>query len=493
MPVKDKHKPAQRTLSEKMQKRVLAVILKDARKFAQCRSFITPDLFTDTALSDVYSAAQNVWDTHHEIPSRTALTDLFSDNEPARIKIRELYKLVVHDEKYTIDRIAKFANNRAVKLACLHIGAVAKYNETHDITHLENYQLVDSRGNIKKGYEDPLAILQRAVSVGSSAANTGVFFDEIMENIARRARHPADRNLLYTGYKHLDESGTGIARGEIGCVLGSSKSGKSHFLLGIAMKALHEGLNVMYVNVEIEEERLEDRFGRRIAGKKADMHKDPEDFVKRMMDNYRKRVINGARLKLVRRYSGEVSMNDVRALVIQCHAEGFKPDVLVIDYVGIMRPDVVRTEERHNINSLWVQFRGLCQEFNVYGWSAAQANRIGARSDLVRGEDLAECYQIKSHIDLGISITRTLDEIEESKGRFHIFASRNGRDGLTVNFTEDFSRSLFVTEGISDSKADTTKAKKQRPATTDEQRSDAQLNAAVAKRNGKPDVCGPGA
>lgn len=471
-----------RPLSPAMQRHVLAAILTDSRLFAQSRSFLTPDTFKDDACSDVYAAAAGIWDRSREIPSKVALLDLFSssDHEAHRVTINKAFKGGVTDASYTIERIAKYARNIAMRQALVQAAALIKYQETGDEGHLESAPR-DKRGRPIKD-ADPISLIQRASAVGTSVGDTGVFFHDSLDAIANRTLCPVKRDVLGTGFTHLDECGVGVERGEIGCILARSKGGKSHALLNVGYHALKKGLDVLYVNVEIKEDRLEDRWARRVAGKGADQRKDPDVFVQKLRERF-PRLCKG-RLKLKRYFSGNVTMNDVRSLLIQCHAEGFKPDVLLVDYVGIMKPSTAFTEERHRLDSLWLEFRGLCQEFNVFGWSAAQANRMGAASELVTMTDIAESFSIISHIDVGFSINRTQDEMERGVGRFFVFASRNDKDGIIVDFTEDLSRSLMTTTGIHVSAP---KTERKRKSTTDEQKEDIAFKKAVANRNSGKD------
>lgn len=157
-------------------------------------------------------------------------------------------------------------------------------------------------------------------------------------------------------------------------------------------------------------------------------------------------------------------------------------DVLVhnciVDYAGLLKPAKVYDEMRFNLASLWLDFRGLCQEFNVAGWSAAQANRGGAAADLVTMTDIAESFAIVQHIDVGFSISRTPEEIEKNTGRFFVFASRNDKDGTIVNFEADFGRSLIKTTGLYDGASEPAKKGKD---STDQQSEEASFRDAQAR------------
>jgi hypothetical protein len=61
-------------------------------------------------------------------------------------------------------------------------------------------------------------------------------------------------------------------------------------------------------------------------------------------------------------------------------------------------------------------------------------------------ESIAQCFAIVRHIDVGISISMTQEEREDSRGRFFVFASRNEAGGQVIPFSCDLGRSIFRTE-----------------------------------------------
>ncbi len=312
--------------------------------------------------------------------------------------------------------------------------------------------------------------------VGHDAGNIGTFLHDAIDAIAHRVEHPKAADYFTTGMEHLDASGVNVERGEIGCVLARAKGGKSFALLNIAFHNLIHGRNVVYYNLEIQEDRLEDRFGRRITMPKEEHKVNPQAYVARLRKRFPK-LVKG-KLLLKRFFANQTSIDDIRANLLQCHAQGFKPDLVIVDYAGLLKPAKVYDEMRFNLASLWLDFRGLCQEFNVAGWSAAQANRGGAAADLVTMTDIAESFAIVQHIDVGFSISRTPEEIEKNTGRFFVFASRNDKDGTIVNFEADFGRSLIKTTGLYDGASEPAKKGKD---STDQQSEEASFRDAQAR------------
>ena len=455
-----------------MQRHILAAVLQDHGLFGQAASVLNPDYFTDESTSDIIAWATSQWRVHKQVPSKAALLDAFKE-ESRREVIKRAFLADVTDKKYTIKRIADYAQDRAMRLA---IRSVAEHMAACDAGNPPT----DKKG--KPVELDAVGLVRKAMSVGSSLQGMGKFLDELVDDISDKILHPQHVDLFTTGSEHLDQCGLRLARGEIGCIVAKAKGGKSQALLNIALSNAAQGRNVIYYNVEIKEDRLNERFARRIAGKKVDMKTDPVEFVRKFKERFPKLVTG--RILMQRYYAGCQTFDDIRIHIDQCRANGFNPDLIIVDYVGLMKTNQSFDAERHRLEAVWKEFRGLCAEYDVGGWGAAQANRTGAKAELVHGTDIGECYPIIAHIDAGFSLNMTDEEAEQQIGRIYILASRNSKDGVIINYTHDFSRSILQTTGVATPEAKPKNGS--RKPTTDEDNEQAQFNEARERRAKKP-------
>lgn len=448
-------------ITRTMQRHILATLVQDPVIFGRVAPVLNPDYFTDEATSDIIAFMAAKWRTHHEVPSKAALLDAFTE-ESRKDVINRAFKANITDKGYTVQRIVDYAQDRAVRLAIMkaaeHLEAVDKGTPP-----------LDKKGNPID--LDFVKLMRDAVAVGSSVKTNCVLFNDILDSVAADILNPERKEKFTTGSTHLDEAGLMLERGEIGCILGSAKTSKSFWLLHLAMANVAQGKNVIYYNVEIKENRLNQRIAKKIAGKKVDASVDPRAFVERMRERAPKWLVG--KLFLQRYYAGVQTFDDVRAHLDQVRASGIKVDMIIVDYVGIMgsRSGGASQEERHRLTNLWVEFRSVCAEYDVAGWGAAQANREGARSDLKKATDISEAYGIISQIDAGFSVNMTEEERDAGIGRVYVMASRNSKEGAIINYTHDLGKSLIQTTGIA--APEKTKKKGSKP-TTDEEREEAQ-------------------
>lgn len=421
-------------LSRPMQAHVVAVALREPGVMARVRPVLNPDIFDDDALSDVVSWSAQFWDEYKQTPSMAALRDVFPDQAGL---IRSLWAEDLTDKTYTVDRITKFARSRAMKLAIVKSAEVIG-------CEMRGEEYRNAKGKVEK--LDPIELVKQAAMVGRDMSEIGDDFHNTLDTCIGEYINPVQVEKLLTGMGHLDEAGVYLERGELGCVLGASKRGKSHVLTNIAYGALKQGLNVVYYSLEMASKKVLRRMHLRIAGPKADIRADPQAFGE-VLRARQARLIKG-RL-LVKRYpSRGATPDDLRAHLTMVIAQGFVPDVVVVDYGSILRPNKATGEVRHDIAAIYLELRAIAGEFNVGMWSAAQANRGSVNKELVTMADFAECFEIVMHLDVGFSVCMTDDEKARNEGRFFILAARNEADGTIVTFNHDYSRSLITTTGV---------------------------------------------
>jgi replicative DNA helicase len=123
--------------------------------------------------------------------------------------------------------------------------------------------------------------------------------------------------------------------------------------------------------------------------------------------------------------------------------KGFKPGVILIDYADIMRSSRTFDSLRHELKLVYEELRNLAMEISVPIWTASQANRDSANSDIVGLENMSEAYGKAMVADLVVSISRKSTEKANGSGRLFVAKNRAGKDGLLFPLNIDTSKSKF--------------------------------------------------
>ncbi len=378
-------------LSKPMQRHIVAAVLRIPGMIARVRPVLNPDYFEDDVVSDVVAQITHHYDEDKEVPSRAALFDTFPESHHE--VIRRLFKEEIPDPQHTVQRLNDFANVRAMYLAIVKGADVIAARRRGEPYKDDNGKPQDL---------DPVELVKEAALVGRKTVGLGLDFHDHLEAGIKEILHPEQVEKLPTGLGFLDEAGVTLERGEMGCVLGASKRGKSQVLVNIAYGLLKAGYNVVYYSLEMKAEKVMRRLYTRVAGKKADIKQDPALFVEYLRARYQK-FIKG-RFLIQRWPAHGATPDDIRAHLSQCVGEGFKPDVIIVDYGGLLKPRTPTGEKRHDLASVFLDMRAIAGEFDVGVWTAAQANRGAVNKPVVTMADFAECFEIVQHLDVGFSI-----------------------------------------------------------------------------------------
>ena len=147
---------------------------------------------------------------------------------------------------------------------------------------------------------------------------------------------------------------------------------------------------------------------------------------------------------------------------------GFEPSMVIVDYGDLLRPRSTsyKQELRHNLGDIYEEMRGLAQKYDIPVWTASQTNRSGLNAEVITMESISEAFNKCFVADLICSISRTVEDKTEDKGRMFVAKNRNGPDGLVYPMHIDTSKVRLEVhepgeEGSIDSVVTKTKAEQQ--------------------------------
>lgn len=137
-------------------------------------------------------------------------------------------------------------------------------------------------------------------------------------------------------------------------------------------------------------------------------------------------------------------MNTIRNHIEKLSLKGFRPHLILIDYADIMRSTRSYDSLRHELKLVYEELRNLAMEMRLPIWTASQANRDSANSDIVGLENMAEAYGKAMVADVVISISRKAEEKATGAARLFVAKNRAGRDGILFPVMIDTSQSRFT-------------------------------------------------
>jgi len=199
-------------------------------------------------------------------------------------------------------------------------------------------------------------------------------------------------------------TGGGLPPKSLIIALGGTGAGKSLFMCHVAASILLQNYNVLYITLEMSEERIAERIDANILDVTMDeLRKMPKDVYKRRMS----RLAESIKGRLIIKEYPTASANAAhfRALLNDlAMKKNFKPSIIFVDYLNICSSSRIKTGSNINsytyIKAIAEELRGLAVEFDVPVMSATQTTRAGFNSQDPGLEDTSESFGLPATADL---------------------------------------------------------------------------------------------
>jgi len=209
--------------------------------------------------------------------------------------------------------------------------------------------------------------------------------------------------------------------------------------------AMKNGKNVLHYTFELTEQAVGIRYDSNLCNIPSS---DVVDNKQRVIDFYKENDADLGRLIIKEYPTGAASVTTIRNHIEKLALRNFKPSVVIIDYADIMRSTRQYDSLRHELKLIYEELRNLAMELRVPVWTASQANRDSANSDIVGLENMSEAYGKAMVADLVVSLSRKATEKATGLGRIFIAKNRAGKDGILFPIHIDTARSsIKVIEG----------------------------------------------
>ena len=228
----------------------------------------------------------------------------------------------------------------------------------------------------------------------------------------------------------------GLPRKTLNIALAGTGVGKSLFMCHVAANALTQGRNVLYITMEMAEERIAERIDANLMNLPIDQL---ETLPKEMFDNKISKIAqkNIGKLIIKEYPTGAAHTGHFRALLNELKLKkNFMPDMIFIDYLNICSSSRMKglggsINTYSLIKSIAEEIRGLAVEFNVPIISATQTTRSGFGNSDVGLEDTSESFGLPATADFMFALVST-EELEKL-GQIMVKQLKNRYNDPTAN------------------------------------------------------------
>ena len=365
--------------------------------------FIKEQYFTDESERTVYKLIHEFITKYNKPPTVEALSiSLQNTNVPeGQFKeISDLFKELVVTEvpnpQWLLDETEKFCKDKAVYNAILQ-----------SIGVMEGRDKLISKDGIPSLLQDALGVCFDN-SVGhdyfDDASKRFEYYNRVEERI------PFDLDL----FNKITQGG--MPNKTLNIALAGTGVGKSLFMCHVAASCIGQGKNVLYITLEMAEERIAERIDANLLNVEIDQLKT---LPKPLFDSRMEKLNNKIHGKLIiKEYpTASAHVGHFKMLLNELSLKrSFKPDVIFIDYLNICASSRFKPGGGVNsytyIKAIAEELRGLAVEFNVPIMSATQTTRSGFSNTDVELTDTSESFGLPATADFMFALIST-EELEK--------------------------------------------------------------------------------
>jgi len=319
------------------------------------------------------------------------------------------------DKQWLVDTTEKWCRDRAIYLALM-----------------ESIKIADGQDE-KKSRDSIPSILQEALAVGF---DNNIGHDYLKDYEERYESYHRKEDKIPFDLEYLNKiTKGGLPSKTLNIALAGTGVGKSLFMCHVASSVLLQGRNVLYITLEMAEERIAERIDANLLNVNI---KDIQDLPKPMFDS----KVNSLAKKtqgtlIIKEYpTASAHSGHFKALLNELSLKkSFRPDIIFIDYLNICGSS--RYKSNFSVNSysyvkaIAEELRGLAVECNVPIVSATQTTRSGYGNSDVDITDTSESFGLPATADLMLALISTEDL--EQMGQIMVKQLKNRYNDPTIN------------------------------------------------------------
>jgi len=245
---------------------------------------------------------------------------------------------------------------------------------------------------------------------------------------------PKFRNPVTTGWKEIDDiCGSGLGKSELGVVVAPTGAGKSMVLVHLGAQAIKDGKTVIHYTLELQETVIGKRYDSCITSYPLSELSSFKDDVYEQIKDLEGHLI-------VKEYpTKSATTGTIKNHLNKLIKRGIEPGMIIVDYADLLRPMVIRKEKRNELESIYEELRAISTEYNCPIWTASQTNRSGLNAEVITMEQISEAFNKCFVADFIFSVSRTIEDKQNNKGKIFIAKNRNGPDGMVYDIFMDTS------------------------------------------------------
>ena len=408
------------------QRKLMGMLLTDRVMLTQSLDKLDPGYFSNEVHVMVAKILFKYFQDKRAVPEKWILKQELSDQLKDRDKaiqihflgeLESLYSYFVpglDTREYLLDKVVYFAKVQAVKVA-FH-KCVDKMTEAPED---------------EKTWSFVYDQMRTAMLIERNQAKGLEYFMQLDEMFRRMREKMAGKDRFTTAFESIDNAltGGGLFPGEIGAWIALPGVGKSLAMVKAAVANVLLGHKVLYLTMEMDEVGIAQRFTSQLFKYDVNNLLGMEGEIRKAVEDFKHDKADPNQLIITQFPGGQLDVNGIRAYCNQLTLRGWKPNLLIIDYVGEMKddPNLKKYESAYRILRDLRAF-GIEEQHGTI--TAVQPNASAAKLEInqyIDESNIGTSFDQFKPLDAFWSINQQTIEKDAEVGRGFVIKHRNGR------------------------------------------------------------------
>ena len=387
---------------EKVEFLVLRNLLYNEEYLRKVVPFIKSEYFEDTNQKVVFEQILKFVQEYNQPATKEVLCiEIENRQDINETSFKEITQIIsyLEDEpsefNWLVDTTEKWCRDRAIYIALM-----------------ESIHIADGKDG-KKNRDSIPSILSDALAV---SFDTHIGHDYLLDYESRYESYHKKEEKIEFDLEYFNKiTKGGLPNKTLNIALAGTGVGKSLFMCHVASSVLLQGRNVLYITLEMAEERIAERIDANLLNVPIqDIGELPKQMFESKVTNLAKKTQGTL---IIKEYpTASAHSGHFKSLLNELALKkSFRPDIIFIDYLNICSSSRFRGGSNVNsytlVKSIAEELRGLAVEFNVPIVSATQTTRSGYGSSDVELTDTSESFGLPATADLMFALIST-EELE---------------------------------------------------------------------------------
>lgn len=409
-------------LGSEYQIRLVNAFVNEPNFFRDMYSAIDQNMFTDAYLRGIVCIMKDYFRDREVVPSFKMI----------RIKANERATSDEDRQYYqeTIDKIIEIGTEGIDEI----LDMAEKFLRQQTLIRISNEIIKLTRDGDVNNYDKCEKLFEEWATLRRKSDDVSSPFQSIDSDLSEE-----DIVTIPTGIQQLDNIlGGGLAKGKLGLIIGGSGFGKTSMTTGLAANAAVNGFKVLQIVFEDTHRDLHRKYMSRVSQvETCDLNKSPEitEAVRAIIKQSDEARLINENVRIERLETGEKTASDIKELIRKKVNEGFKPDLVIVDYFECILAERGTSSDSEHVKEgkTMRKFESMAAQLDVAMWIPTQGNRDSFTAEIVTSDKVGGSVKKVQIAHVVISITRDANDPSNMKATLAILKNRGGRAGTRLN------------------------------------------------------------